>query len=54
MLANLAHYLEVKLEAIANNKKVLSAGKVVMVRRVERSKRAIRLPPICRGAIIKP
>jgi len=33
VLGNLAYYLEEKLEALAGNEKVLSAGRVVMVRR---------------------
>lgn len=33
VLANLAAFLEEKLEALANDQKVLSAGKVVMIRR---------------------
>ena len=32
VLANLAHYLQMKLEAIANDERALSAGKVVMIR----------------------
>ena len=35
VLANLAAFLEEKLEALANNQKVLSAGNVFMVRRSE-------------------
>ncbi len=39
VLANLAYCLEARLDALANSEKVLSAGKVVMIRRGEGSSR---------------